>query len=204
VTLFDLAGWSLLAAVRPARRSQEPIAGMTKAEMELLLLGPFEVDTALGRQRLAGRGERALLAMLALSAGQVVPVDALLEALWTPEQLPTDPGNALQLRVSKLRRALALMGFADAVVRDGSGYRLDLPPGSVDVHRFAALVETGRRTGDPHEAVDRYGEALRLWRGEPLVDFSGAAWTLIESGRLGELRLAAIAERADRLLTLGR
>lgn len=40
--------------------------------------------------------------------------------------------------------------------------------------------------------------------GEPLADFAGAAWAEIESGRLTELRLAALSERADRLLTLGR
>ena len=172
--------------------------------MRLLLLGPFEVVTDLGERRLPGRGERALLALLALSAGQVVPTNALVDALWSSGDLPVDPGNALQVRVSKLRRALAALDPRDLVRRDGSGYRLDLDPASVDAHRFAALVEAARSTGDPQAAVDTYGQALSLWRGDPLVDFAGAAWTLVESGRLAELRLAAIAERADRMLTLGR
>ena len=51
--------------------------------MQLLLLGPFEVVTDLGQRRLPGRGERALLALLALSAGQVVPTSALVDALWS-------------------------------------------------------------------------------------------------------------------------
>jgi predicted ATPase/DNA-binding SARP family transcriptional activator len=172
--------------------------------MELLLLGPFEVVTDLGRRRLPGRGERALLALLAVSAGQVVPTSALVDALWASADLPVDPGNALHVRVSKLRRALAAIDAPDLVHLDGSGYRLDLDPVSVDTHRFAALVEAARRTGDPQVAVDSYTRALEMWRGDPLVDFAGAAWTLIEGGRLSELRLAAIAERADRMLTLGR
>src|SRR4051794_41975801 len=72
--------------------------------MELLLLGPFEVVTDLGQRPLPGRGERALLALLALSAGQVVPTSALVDALWSSGDLPVDPGNALHVRVSKLRR----------------------------------------------------------------------------------------------------
>jgi predicted ATPase/DNA-binding SARP family transcriptional activator len=175
-----------------------------RTEMQLLLLGPFEVVTDLGEGRLPGRGERALLALLALSAGQVVPTNALVDALWSSGDLPVDPANALHVRVSKLRRALAALDPRDLVRRDGSGYRLDLDPASVDAHRFAALVEAARSNGDPQAAVDCYGQALSMWRGDPLVDFAGATWTLVESGRLAELRLAAIAERADRLLTLGR
>jgi predicted ATPase/DNA-binding SARP family transcriptional activator len=172
--------------------------------MQVLLLGPFEVVTDLGQRRLPGRGERALLALLAMSAGQVVPTTALVDALWSSGDLPVDPGNALHVRVSKLRRALTAIDARDLVHRDGSGYRLDLDPASVDAHRFAALVDAARRTGDPQVAVDSYARALRMWRGDPLVDFAGAAWTLVEAGRLAELRLAAIAERADRMLTLGR
>jgi DNA-binding SARP family transcriptional activator len=118
--------------------------------------------------------------------------------------LPVDPGNALHVRVSKLRRALAAIDASDLVHLDGSGYRLDLNPESVDVHRFAELVEAARRTGDPQVAVESYARALGDVVGDPLVDFAGAAWTLVEAGRLSELRLAAIAERADRMLTLGR
>jgi DNA-binding SARP family transcriptional activator len=115
--------------------------------MHLLLLGPLEVVTDLGQRRLPGRGERALLALLALSVGRVVPTSALVDALWSSGELPVDPGNALHVRVSKLRRALAAIDAPDLVHRDGSGYRLDLNPESVDAHRFTALVEAARRTG---------------------------------------------------------
>ncbi len=61
-------------------------------------------------QPLAGRGERALLALLALSPGKAVAITTLIDALWNPGDLPHDPANALQLRVSKLRRALSGLG----------------------------------------------------------------------------------------------
>ncbi|HXV94134.1 MAG TPA: BTAD domain-containing putative transcriptional regulator, partial [Pseudonocardia sp.] len=171
--------------------------------MELRLLGPLDFGPAGTPRRVPGPGERALLALLALSAGAVVPVGTLLDALWG-EDLPDDPANALHVRVSKLRRALGGAGGAALVQRVGPGYRLDVDPDAVDVHRFAAIVETARHTGDPARAVDTYGEALALWRGEPLADFSASPWALVEAARLTELRLAALAERAERLLTLGR
>ncbi len=46
--------------------------------------------------------------------------------------LPVDPMNALQIRVSKLRRALRAMGVDELVTRDGVGYRASVDPSQVD------------------------------------------------------------------------
>jgi Transcriptional regulatory protein, C terminal len=81
--------------------------------MELRLLGPFDVLVDAAPHRVAGRGERALLA---LSPGKVVATSTLIDALWGEDNLPEDPGNALQLRVSKLRRALGGLGAPDLVM----------------------------------------------------------------------------------------
>ena len=174
------------------------------SQVEVRLLGPFELATAEGPQHLPGHGERALLALLALSAGRAVALPTLVEALWDPDHQPEDPVNALQVRVSKLRRALATMRAGDVVERQGFAYRLSIDPAQIDVHAFRTLIETARRTGDPRHAVDVYDRSLALWRGEPLVDFVGPAWAGIEAAQLAELRLAAVSERAERMLTLGR
>ena len=171
--------------------------------MEFRLLGPIEARTDTTPQLVAGHGERALLAMLALSPGEVVTITTLIDALWNPGDLPRDPANALQLRVSKLRRALSELGAADRVRRDGAGYRLDADPDEVDVCRFAHLIDGARRSGEADQAIDAYDEALSLWRGEPLADFPGEAWTIVPAARLTELHLAAVGERAERMLTLG-
>ncbi len=170
--------------------------------MEFRLLGPFEVRIGAVPQLVAGRGERALLALLALSPGEVVPVTTLIDAIWGTGDLPADPANALQLRVSKLRRALSALGAPDRVQRDGAGYRLDTGPDDVDACRFTRFIGCARRSGEADRAVDAYDQALALWRAEPLVDFSGEAWTAVEAARLTELRLAAVGERAERMLTL--
>src|SRR3954447_3114119 len=172
--------------------------------MEFRVLGPFDVLVARTARQVAGRGERALLALLALTPGQVVAAATLIDRLWDPDALPVDPGNALQLRVSKLRRALGAFGAPEMCRREGAGYLLDGPPDDVDAHRFTRLIDAARRTGEAEPAIESYDEALALWRGEPLVDFVGEQWSAIEAARLGELRLAAVAERAERMLTLGR
>src|SRR5215211_9154310 len=60
--------------------------------MEIRVLGPVEAVVD-GRVRtLPGGGERELLALLALSAGRVVPVPTLVDGLWG-EALPVNPGN---------------------------------------------------------------------------------------------------------------
>src|SRR4051794_26019213 len=172
--------------------------------MQLRLLGPFEAGAAGSNLPLPGRGERALLALLALSAERTVGTTTLIDALWAPDELPEDAANALQIRVSRLRRALAAMGTADALTRQSAGYRLDVVPGDVDVHRFADLIRAARDADELPAAVAAYGEALALWRGAPLADFAGEPWSQVEVGRLTELRLAAVAERADLMLELGR
>jgi predicted ATPase/DNA-binding SARP family transcriptional activator len=168
------------------------------------MLGPFELVLDDVAQPLPGPGERSLLALLALSAGRVVAATSLVGQLWSSTDLPEDPLNALQIRVSKLRRALAGVGMRDRVLRDGAGYRLDIDAAAVDVHEFRSLIQTARCTGDPDRAVGFYDRALALWRGDPLVDFAGEPWTLVDVAGLAELRLAAVAERAERMITLGR
>jgi DNA-binding SARP family transcriptional activator len=145
-----------------------------------------------------------LLALLLLSPGRMVTANTLIDRLWG-DDLPADPPNALQLRVSKLRRALAQTDAS--VVRDGVGYRADVGPESVDVEAFAAGVRAARALRDSADragAVNAYGAALDRWAGEPLADFADQPWALVEAARLTQLRLAALTERAQLLLALGR
>jgi predicted ATPase/DNA-binding SARP family transcriptional activator len=161
------------------------------------------------RLPLPGAAERGLLALLLLSAGRTVAATSLIDRLWSAETLPVDPVNALQTRVSKLRRALARVGV-DVVAREGSGYLASVEPGSVDVETFVARVRAARAAtaaagGAPtEEALVAYDDALALWRGDPLADFATEAWATVEAARLTQLRLAALTERAELALATGR
>src|SRR5262249_43921310 len=90
------------------------------SHMEIRLLGSLEVIDDSG-QRVPLRGVRlqALVAALALSPGNAVSVDRLVDALWgdTP---PEGAANALQRHVSTLRKLLG----NDTVERRGTGYVL--------------------------------------------------------------------------------
>lgn len=178
--------------------------GSSAAHAEFQLLGPFTLTSDGQPLPLSGAAERALLALLLLSPGRMVTAAALIDRLWG-EDLPADPANALQLRVSKLRRALA--GTDAAVVRDGVGYRVDVEADAVDAEAFLGGVRAARVRRDAADAAGAaalYGTALDRWSGEPLADFTGQPWAMVETARLAQLRLAALTERAQLLLTLGR
>ena len=160
---------------------------------------------------LPGVAERALLAQLVLAPGRIIPATLLVDRLWSEATLPVDPMNALQIRVSKLRRALKAMGLEELVVRDGVGYRANVDPSDVDALDFANSVRAARAEAASAAAageyqqrhLQAYDEALGLWRGEPLSDFVTEQWATAEAARLAELRLAATIERAQVALALG-
>ena len=141
--------------------------------------------------------ERALLALLAIERGRVVPADRLVEELW-PE-LPADRArHALQVRVAEVRKQLARVGAAAVLESAPPGYRFDLAPGALDIDRFEALVDRGRTeavAGDTMGAAASLRHALGLWRGDAFADVRGCRAAEAEATRLGEMRLAAVEER---------
>src|SRR5215210_3049109 len=154
----------------------------TRTRVEFRLLGPLVITVDEKAVSLPGAAERALLALLLLSPGRSMTANALIDRLWG-DDLPADPSNALQLRVSKLRRAL--VGTDAAVVRDGVGYRAEVAPGSVDVEAFISGVSAARAHRDGQddtadiEAAGLYGAALGRWTGEPLADFVDQPWATV-------------------------
>ena len=171
--------------------------------MRIGILGPLEVEVDGGTVEIGGQRLRALLIRLALDAGRPVGVSALVEALWDGAP-PADEVNALQSLVSRLRRALP-----DPTVIDSGamGYRLRVADDDVDAVRFEQLASRGRRAleaGRVTEAAELLAAALALWRGPALLDVTDAAYAAGWSARLEELRLAAVEERIEADLRLGR
>jgi DNA-binding SARP family transcriptional activator len=186
--------------------------GTAVDDVRYRLLGPMEVSVDGAPVKLPGTAERALLAQLLLSPGRTIPATMLVDRLWSESTLPVDPMNALQVRVSKLRRALKTIGVGDVVTREGVGYRASIDPGTVDALDFADRIRAARTAaanaadngGIQPAHVQAYDDALALWRGDPLSDFAVERWAGAEAARLTELRLAAMTERAHIALTLGR
>ena len=162
--------------------------------MEFAVLGPLEVTTDDGPIPVGRGKQRALLALLIVNAGRVVPTERLIDELWG-DRPPATAGTALQVYVSKLRKTL---GAAVITTRD-PGYVLGAPPDAVDLHRFEALVVQARGQ-EPARAAELLRSALALWRGPALADVE-----LGEVGaRLDELRIAALEERIELELALAR
>ena len=172
--------------------------------MHIGLLGELQVlDDDEKDVEVTGAKLRALLVVLALRPGRAVPVDQLVDALWGPESSAA-ARNGLQGLVSKLRRAL---GSASLVATRGGGYALEVPPEAVDLHRFEQLVAAGRAmaiSGNLESAIELLADADSLWRGEALTEFAYEEFAAAEVSRLSELRLAAVEERLDIELQLGR
>ncbi|MFD9950637.1 BTAD domain-containing putative transcriptional regulator, partial [Nonomuraea sp. NPDC059022] len=168
--------------------------------MRFQILGPAKVQAEDGREVvLGGPRVRALLVLLALRAGRIVPAEQLVDDLYGTRP-PEGIANALQSQVSRLRRALG----KDLVEFHPAGYRLAADPSQVDAHRFEKLAADGRQalgSGDARTAAAVLREALDLWHGAPLSDapLAGAA-----AARLEELRLAAVEDRVQADLALGR
>ena len=80
---------------------------------------------------------------------------------------------------------------------------LELAPGQLDLHRFEQLVDAAREA-EPWEAAEKLREALALWRGPPLADFTYDDFAQSEIARLEERRLVALERRIEADLALGR
>jgi predicted ATPase/DNA-binding SARP family transcriptional activator len=170
--------------------------------VEFRVLGPLQVAADAGPVELAPGKQIGLLACLLVARGAVVSRDRLIDALWG-ERPPASAVNALQVLVHGLRRRLG----PDRIQREGPGYRLRLEPGELDAERFERLAGRGRDElgGEAAgTAAASLREALGLWRGPAYEDVRYEAFAQAEATRLDELRLAALEDRIDADLALGR
>jgi DNA-binding SARP family transcriptional activator len=169
--------------------------------LEFRVLGPVEVVADGQPVSLPAAKPRALLAALLLSSNRVVSVDRLIDDLWG-EEAPETATKALQGYVSQLRKALG----ADRLLTKSPGYSLRVEEGELDLDRFERLAREGRdllAAGDSKAAAKRFSEALELWRGVPLAEFF-EPFARDVGARLEDARLAALEERIEADLALGR
>ncbi|MFC4906054.1 BTAD domain-containing putative transcriptional regulator [Actinomadura gamaensis] len=142
---------------------------------------------------------RALLADLLVRPGAAVSADRLIDDLWG-DRPPGNPANALQAKVSMLRRVLG----RDRVVREAAGYRLVVDgTDSVDADRFTSLAERARTMDDARARAAVLSEALALWRGPAFADFADEEFTRTAADRLDDQRLTVLEEHAEARLAAG-
>ncbi|MEV6449086.1 BTAD domain-containing putative transcriptional regulator [Amycolatopsis sp. NPDC051716] len=163
------------------------------------VLGPLAVESPPGRWAvLRGARQRTLLAVLLLNAGQHVPVDVLVEALW-PDGPPKSATSNLHTYLSRLRDRIEGL----RVEHGPPGYRLHVEPEELDLLVFRSAVAEGRRTGDPVAAAGHYRRALALWRGPVLAGLHVPRFGA-DIARLESKRLAVFEDCVDAELAAGR
>ena len=169
--------------------------------MRFRILGPLEVSDEGGEVSLGGGKPGALLDELLLHHNNVVSADRLIDELWG-EDSPERAAAALRVNVSRLRKGLP----QDVLTTRSPGYVIRVEPEELDLHRFERLADEGRgllARGLPAEASERLREALSLWRGPALADFSYESFAQTAIARLEEIRLAAVELRIDADLAVG-
>jgi ABC-type transport system substrate-binding protein/DNA-binding SARP family transcriptional activator/streptogramin lyase len=170
---------------------------------EFRILGPLEVRLDGSPVQIGGPRQRALLAMLLLSANRVVSRDRLIDEL-LPDAAAGTADHQLRVQVSRLRRAL---GAPDRLLTRAPGYALQVEPGELDLEQFEHLLaegDTALRARRFEAAAHAFRQAESLWRGRPLADLEFEPFARIDVERLAELRLAVIEKRIETELALGR
>lgn len=170
------------------------------------ILGPFELRDAAGTAVAFGSDRaRTLLALLLLERDQVCGTESLIGGVWG-EHPPRSARKNLQTYVWRLRRLLEQVGAARLEARR-NGYILRVDRAEVDVDQFEWLAATGERmlaAGAAADASAQLGQALRLWRGQPLSDVTFGEPPQGELVRLAERRIAVLENKIEAELRCGR
>ncbi|MCK2220387.1 winged helix-turn-helix domain-containing protein [Actinomadura sp. ATCC 31491] len=164
------------------------------------ILGPLQVrvdghDAVIGAPK-----QRLLLALLLCRANAVVPAADLIDALWG-ETPPRTARKNLQVYVSALRKVAG-----DRIGFHGWGYRFRAGPAELDLLRLRELARTGRSAihgGNPAAAAELLGDAVALWRDQPLTEFAHVPQVVREVARITDLFLSAYEDWAELELGLG-
>ncbi|MET7339181.1 BTAD domain-containing putative transcriptional regulator [Nonomuraea sp. NPDC005650] len=195
--------------VHPARSGvdDQPAGG---ALLRLQILGPLRVWRD-GVELDAGPRQQAyLLALLLARVGTPVSTSELIDLVWDHE-VPNSALNVIHKYVGALRRllepAIPARKSGSYLHHRGGSYQFTAAPGTLDLRTFRELVETAKaalarqRLGT---ALDRYVEALGLWRGRAGDGFTHRSTALPTFAALDEEFHAACTEAAELAVSLGR
>ena len=178
--------------------------GEGRGSLDIRLLGDFEVRHDGRARHLGGLRQRAVLALLALHANEVVSVDRLADDIWAGDP-PPSVATTLRGYLSHLRGALE--GTGAAIAARKPGYMLVVDPACIDVNRFERELAAGTAALDRGDLVAGSASlrrALSEWRGPALADFAYESFATAHTTHLTEVRLVAEEKRVEAELLLGR
>jgi DNA-binding SARP family transcriptional activator len=181
--------------------------GGAKSQVSFRILGPLRAVVDGTEVPIATRRQRALLVLLLMDVGRVVPAERLIDQLWdgTP---PPQAAVTLRSYVSNVRQALGgPAGVGGVLVTRGAGYALDVPAEAVDARRMSSGAQQGRdhlRHGRAQDALLALEAAVREWDGDPLADVAQHTAAQSTIAQLTETYLGTMESRFQALLAVGR
>jgi DNA-binding SARP family transcriptional activator/DNA-binding MarR family transcriptional regulator len=175
----------------------------SRPQVRAALLGPVEVRVDGKPCVLGPPKQRALLVILLLHAGRVVPMKRIVEELWGDEPPASATAN-LRSYTAGLRRVFPA-GERGRIVARPAGYLLRMAPEELDVAAFEHGAVRGRRALDRDDAATAVRDlerALAVWRGQAAEDIrvGPVVAPLLES--LEERRRAVVEDWAEARLAV--
>ncbi|MEU6279249.1 BTAD domain-containing putative transcriptional regulator [Streptomyces sp. NPDC047028] len=155
--------------------------------------------------RLGSPQQQAMLTALLLRSGRPASIVELIDAVWG-EDPPASASATIRTYAWRLRQSFAEpRSQPRTLVSVGDGYQLVVLPQDVDALWAECLTVQAARhraSGRLTDADECIGQALALWRGEPLIGVPGP-YAEQQRGRLEELRLTLLEEHFDVMLRQG-
>jgi DNA-binding SARP family transcriptional activator len=176
-----------------------------RSRAEFGVLGPLRICFDGTAAPLLATKQRVLAAALILHIGRTLTVEKLTDALWD-ERPPRNARGAIQALVLRLRHTLTDSMGRPLIRTVPGGYLLDVEEEASDVVRFQRLTRQAERSaaaGQFNEAAGQLGDALQLWRGQPLEDIESDLLQRSEAPLLAEQRLLAAERRVEYEMALG-
>jgi DNA-binding SARP family transcriptional activator len=202
----QLTGVAAIFLRSDGAKAERPLAG---TRLQIFTFGRFGLSAgsrSLKVEKWRRKQPLTLLKYLIAHLGQAVPREVLIDCLW-PEADERTGWGRLKVTVYFLRRQLRAAGIGEEIIQtSGKAYRLRRESVWVDAQTFETCIAEGsawqgRRQWD--KALDRYGEAKRLYGGDYLSEDIHADWCAEERERLREINLEMLARMAECHAELG-
>src|SRR5262245_59295408 len=167
------------------------------------LIGPMSVHDGDREVALPAGNQRIVLATLVLRANHTASLDELANTVWG-EHPPRAAEATLRNYVKRLRRVLG--PAAGRVATRAGGYLLRLEDSELDLTLFEELCRQSAIAGRERDWLRARAasvEALRLWRGVPLLDVPSQVLRDEVVPRFEQLRLRTVETRLEAELQSG-
>ena len=182
-----------LLSARPGGARLDAV-DMATPRLEFRILGPLTLRVDGAVVHAGGPKQRALLALLLLSANRVLSRERLSRELFA-DQSPDSAGHAIHNHVSRLRKLVSPRPADEPrLVARPPGYLLRVEPGELDLERFERLASDSREAlarGDPAAA------AALAPRSRGALDRPAARGSRDRAARAGRGRAARRARLGD-------